>query len=184
MFSKVTVGLVTLAATGLLVVGVISYWRGVPRDALWINAQQDAPRLQAALIGGTLHVVYSAPRRIGPGDKELIGAGFYLKRVIIGKTEAIGVGAPFWAPSGLLLSVPLTALLRGPVRRRRRRRRGECVKCGYSLTGLTLPRCPECGQEYALSDCAGALRTMETASAASSDESAGSTSDRLSGMQP
>ena len=29
--------------------------------------------------------------------------------------------------------------------RRRRRRTGVCPNCGYSLTGLTMPRCPECG---------------------------------------
>ncbi|NLE61999.1 MAG: hypothetical protein GX616_26890 [Planctomycetes bacterium] len=24
----------------------------------------------------------------------------------------------------------------------------RCPKCGYSLLGLTEPRCPECGQEF------------------------------------
>lgn len=28
---------------------------------------------------------------------------------------------------------------------RRGRRAGECQNCGYSVTGLTVPRCPECG---------------------------------------
>jgi hypothetical protein len=30
---------------------------------------------------------------------------------------------------------------------RNRQKRGWCVKCGYNLTGLTKPRCPECGTE-------------------------------------
>lgn len=32
--------------------------------------------------------------------------------------------------------------------RRRRRKLGQCVKCGYSLKGLTEPRCPECNTPY------------------------------------
>ena len=27
-------------------------------------------------------------------------------------------------------------------------RRGHCHRCGYDLTGLTEPRCPECGQPF------------------------------------
>jgi hypothetical protein len=34
------------------------------------------------------------------------------------------------------------------IARRRRRKRGSCVHCGYSLTGLTEPRCPECGTPF------------------------------------
>ena len=32
----------------------------------------------------------------------------------------------------------------------RRFRRGLCPKCGYNLTGLTEPRCPECGNDVEL----------------------------------
>ena len=42
---------------------------------------------------------------------------------------------------------PTLAFLHGPVRGWSRRKRGRCVKCGYDLTGLTEPRCPECGRE-------------------------------------
>ena len=30
----------------------------------------------------------------------------------------------------------------------RRRGRGRCMECGYLLTGLTVPRCPECGTSF------------------------------------
>ena len=50
-----------------------------------------------------------------------------------------------WFPPVVLFPLPVIALLRGPVRRRRRRRRGQCVPCGYDLTGNTSGRCPECG---------------------------------------
>ena len=33
------------------------------------------------------------------------------------------------------------------IRRRRRRSKGECVRCGYDLTGNTSGVCPECGVE-------------------------------------
>ena len=31
-----------------------------------------------------------------------------------------------------------------------RTRAGRCVRCGYLLTGLVNPRCPECGQGFEL----------------------------------
>ncbi len=38
------------------------------------------------------------------------------------------------------------AFIRGPLRRYRRRRRGECIGCGYNLTGNESGMCPECGE--------------------------------------
>jgi len=44
---------------------------------------------------------------------------------------------------------PFVAILRSPARRRRyRRKHGLCLNCGYSLTGLTENRCPECATEF------------------------------------
>ncbi len=39
-------------------------------------------------------------------------------------------------------------VLKRQLRRWRRERMGLCVKCAYNLTGLTEPRCPECGTEF------------------------------------
>ena len=52
---------------------------------------------------------------------------------------------PIWLIAGLLLFIPIRAALFGPIRFRRRIRRNRCGFCGYDLTGLTEPRCPECG---------------------------------------
>lgn len=57
------------------------------------------------------------------------------------------VRVPLWAPFLLFAAYPALALV-GPLRCRRRQKRGLCVKCGYALTGLTEPRCPECGKPF------------------------------------
>lgn len=54
---------------------------------------------------------------------------------------------PMWFTSLLLVAYPIVALVR-EIRRRRRRRHGFCRKCGYNLTGLSEPRCPECGTPF------------------------------------
>ncbi len=53
---------------------------------------------------------------------------------------------PLWAPPLLFAAYPAVAFVRGPLRRWRRRRKGQCVTCGYNLTGNTSGRCPECGE--------------------------------------
>ena len=53
---------------------------------------------------------------------------------------------PLWCPLLLVAAYPTLAFIRGPIRRHRRRKRNECIHCGYSLTGLTESRCPECGK--------------------------------------
>jgi len=48
---------------------------------------------------------------------------------------------PVFPIAALLLVYPTVVV----IRQRRRRRRNQCLKCGYNLTGLSEPRCPECG---------------------------------------
>ena len=49
--------------------------------------------------------------------------------------------------SMLFATYPTIAFIRGPLRRWRRRRRGECLTCGYNLTGNVSGVCPECGTQ-------------------------------------
>ena len=62
---------------------------------------------------------------------------------VLGKQYRIYV-LPLWFPSvgfGVL-----TMFAYAPIRRRRlRRKRGQCVECGYEMTGNVSGRCPECG---------------------------------------
>ncbi|MCP4251306.1 MAG: hypothetical protein GY778_30085 [bacterium] len=62
----------------------------------------------------------------------------------------VSASLPCWLVLALTAPLPIAAILRGPVRRHLRRRRNRCIHCGYDLTGLPEPRCPECGK--AISD--------------------------------
>jgi hypothetical protein len=60
-----------------------------------------------------------------------------------------GFGGPLWLALVIFLSVATIVA----VARRRRRELSECgicLHCGYNLTGLPEPRCPECGTNIAL----------------------------------
>jgi hypothetical protein len=149
MIRKTFVTLLLTGALGTLVLGMVSYWKGIPANEIWINAADDRPRVRVALINGTLHAVHSAPRdQVTAGDGEVRFGPFYAKRVLVGSLRASGVGVPFWLVFAMLAIGPTAAFMRGPLRRRRRRKRGECIHCGYSLTGLTELRCPECGRPF------------------------------------
>ena len=57
------------------------------------------------------------------------------------------LGIPLWIPAGGFAVLFAQAYL--PMRRRRKRvKLGQCIECGYNLTGLPEPRCPECGQPF------------------------------------
>ena len=49
---------------------------------------------------------------------------------------------PIWLP-GLIVAIPTLLVWRIVPKFPR----GHCRRCGYNLTGLTEPRCPECGTE-------------------------------------
>ena len=52
-----------------------------------------------------------------------------------------------WLLAGLLATYPAIAFIRGPLRRWRRKKRGQCLNCGYDLMGNKSGVCPECGTE-------------------------------------
>ena len=57
------------------------------------------------------------------------------------------IWVPFWFSVCVLSAYPCFVLLKTRLRRRlilERQLEGLCTQCGYDLTGLTEPRCPEC----------------------------------------
>ena len=58
-----------------------------------------------------------------------------------------GLWCPGWFITVLLATYPTIAFIRQlhRHRRRKRRKRGECVECGYNLTGNVTGVCSECG---------------------------------------
>lgn len=57
------------------------------------------------------------------------------------------VSIPLWLAFAVGLVYPCVSLCRRVAREDARRARGECLGCGYNLTGLSEPRCPECGRQ-------------------------------------
>jgi hypothetical protein len=150
----------TVAGLAILVLGLVSYKHGVPGNTLWINSQDDQSRVRLAVIAGIVHAVYSTPLPGGStaGSRNFLNSRtkidkqfgpFYARRVPVSNVVASGVGGPFWALLPLLWIWPAMAFVHGPLRRWRRRRAGRCTRCGYPLTGLPEPRCPECGRATA-----------------------------------
>ncbi len=71
-----------------------------------------------------------------------------VKREVVGTTEVRKMEMPVWMLAPALGAWPLVALIRGPVRRHRRRGLGQCLACGYDLTGNTTGICSECATAF------------------------------------
>ena len=98
---------------------------------------------------------------------EYAGAGFYVcEEQLAAPSLQMTVPPYLFAKLGLPLGVertlimpscvwlvlfglwPVWRFVRGPLRRARHQATGCCRQCGYNLTGLIHPRCPECGAVF------------------------------------
>ena len=121
--------------------------------AFWIQCNDRNILDDSLYSNGTMGFYFRAlPHADIPWDVHThwgFGIGRYAKLIPGGGTyKSAEVTAPLWGPFILFGAYPTVAFIRGPLRSWRRRRQGLCVKCGYNLTGLTEPRCPECGTEF------------------------------------
>jgi hypothetical protein len=55
-------------------------------------------------------------------------------------------GELFWITAAVLQGIHIGII--AFMRTKTRKRKPVCMRCGYSLRGLTLPRCPECGTPF------------------------------------
>jgi len=88
-------------------------------------------------------------------NPEIYPLGFHYERWLGGQWEYSQRSYPFgwytricvpcWVLMVILGPYPIFWFLRGPMRSWHRLRRGQCIKCGYNLTGNTSGVCPECG---------------------------------------
>ena len=105
-----------------------------------IPAGQGGPPQRLSVVGVALEqemvafptVSVASPLLAAAQPRNMLG----LERSLVVKT---------WIVVLLLMAWPVWRFFRGPARRARRAAAGCCRRCGYDLTGLTEPRCPECG---------------------------------------
>jgi len=135
----------------------VSIVAGQYQSILFVNSQaEDFGPWDAALTGPPTPPVFRVPIRIG--DRYAVppvGGGW---RGIIGPQPfaPVAFAGPLWRVESSFFRLPVWPLviplmippIRDSIRERRRagrKKRNECLECGYNLTGLIEPRCPECG---------------------------------------
>ncbi len=139
------------AAVVICVLGVAGYWWRGAQVRVYFSYNPGLA-VSAGLSRGIANVqVRVDAKPIVPWHKktEVLGvAGLSLGRYAgwFGRGGNVSVRA--WVGAGLagafLAVYPAVHFFR-VIRLRRRLRDGLCLRCGYNLTGLPEPRCPECG---------------------------------------
>ena len=132
----------TLLSAVALAAWVAGYWTPM---TMYHSTDRHSLRLQSQ--GGRLALLYDgdaeefSPRN---GTVNFIGFTYSAKQVT--GWQYLELSGPGWLIALLPGVYPTVLAFRGPLRRRRRRKRGECVTCGYSLTGNVSGVCSECGE--------------------------------------
>jgi len=144
------------------------FWFHSPQEPFWVAAAEyesilflnsraeDFGPWDAALAGPPSPPAFRVPIRIG--DRNAVPSVGGSWRAVIGPRPRppFGYSGSLWSVESSYFRLPVWPLviplmippIRDSIRERRRVRRknrNECLECGYNLTGLVEPRCPECG---------------------------------------
>lgn len=165
MIRKAILVLLTLGAVGMAVVEVASFRTGnslfrsdwyYHSDFLFCTARDGVLKLfvHRCLQCGSYprHAAtckWSNDRVLTDRDSSTLSdLGFWKFRWTVSQyrtRRAYVLSLPTFAAFTLFAAYPAIAFIRGPLRRRRRRKRGQCLRCAYSLEGNVSGVCPECG---------------------------------------
>ena len=133
--------ILTLSSAAVLAACVTSYWTTM---TMYRSTDRYCLRLRSG--GGRVALLYDGgPEVLSPrnGKRDLLVLRYSASTAA--GWQFIELSAPGWLLALALSVYPTISVLRGPLRRRRRRRRGECLNCGYNLTGNVTGICSECG---------------------------------------
>lgn len=97
----------------------------------------------------SLSIVFAkrCPPRMVPPEWDYEFVVFAWRGVTVAGLTVGSITIPIWFLIVAFPAYPSIAFIRGPLRRWRRRKRGECVNCGYNLTGNVTGVCSECGMK-------------------------------------
>lgn len=148
---RLTIALTMFSSSIVLAaVGTASLWfrighRGLLSEDRWFEADLDEGNIELAYAYKSFS---TAPRRgitrwLGPFGVFRVGSGSSY-----GRWRYYVLIVPLWMVVAALF-IPSSIYLKRELVQRRRAKRGLCVGCGYSLTGLAEARCPECGRALA-----------------------------------
>lgn len=146
MFRWAFAAILFIAALSFLLLGLASCRSREIRHDLFTRENHWAT---VSAFNGQVYLLLNslADARIRIPMRKIDLGSFQVSSTVNGPLRVTLLVAPFWLPSLLFVLVvggPLFLLWR---RRTWRRLTGHCPACGYSLTGLSEPRCPECGRE-------------------------------------
>ena len=151
MIRKVILGMSAFFFVLSLVVFAISLFR--TSRCYYFGHSPDSRISRVCIVGHKISVFHGRMVRCGnrmpmPKTTGFAGIVYSTRRTRWGKTAITNrfISVPTWMPPVVLGAFPLLSLWGLPCRRRKSRMaRGQCVTCGYDLTGNLSGVCSECG---------------------------------------
>lgn len=112
--------------------------------SVWFSVAQESPQYSWEQSAGPFEITVFSQKSVGTSPWWQS-----LERLDGTRNLRMTLRMPTYLLVPILAAPPLWALLRGPFRRSRRRAKGQCIRCGYDLTGNVTGVCSECGSPTA-----------------------------------